>query len=108
MGTSELQSPQHGQGPTSAGGLHRTSLDNTNTSCTEITQCDPISWPAQMPPGVGGHRESCGKRCSHAEREQMSGSMGMHIGALLGAKRIWKGASCMKAQEQPKALVLLG
>lgn len=88
-------------------GLHRTSLDNTSTSCTEITQCNPISWPTQMPSGVGGHRESSGKRCSHARREQMSGSAAMHVGALQEAKRIWKAASCMKAQEQPKALVLL-
>lgn len=69
-------------------GLHRTSLDNTSISCTAITQCNPISCPAQMAPGVGGHRESCGKRCSHAGREQMSVSTGMHIEALLGAKRI--------------------
>lgn len=88
-------------------GLHRTSLDNTSTSCTGITQCNPISWPAHMAPGVAGHRESCGKLCSHAGREQMSGSAGMHIGALLGVKRIWKGPSCMEAQEQRKALVLL-
>lgn len=53
-------SPQHGQGPTSAGGRHRTSLNNTSTSCTETTQCDPISWLAQVRPGVAGHRESCG------------------------------------------------
>lgn len=70
--------------------LHRTSLDNTSTICTAITQCNPISCPAQMAPGVGEHRESCDKRCSHAGREQMSVSTGMHIGALLGAKRIGK------------------
>lgn len=93
-----------GRDPPLLGGLDRvTSLEKAECETqAEAVQrppgVTPSPWPPQVLPGVGGHRESRGKRCSHAERERMSGSAGMRAGALLGAKRIWEEATCLKAQ----------
>lgn len=90
-----------GRDPPLLGGLDGATSLEKGESATQ-TQSPPGVTPSPCPPwgspGAGGRGESCGKRCSHAAGERMSGSAGMRIGALLGAKGIWEEAMCSEAQ----------